>query len=254
MPEDRAGITAIQKELGNVLTQLSEPSNAIIISTASKKSIQFATKNVFENAFPPLSPASWNISPITGARYTFDNMLRLTGKVNEWLVARLMEDELSPPALNPLVPARVRLPRIPTSMVKPAGATNSVTEFQESGFWRVQSRGFGVATGDDEDASGSEVAPYYEDATKTSIVRDYWRVLKVISHQSEDRALQLPRVAPEPSSRCVFALQLLSARPARANVRMAARAELWKMSLEYALTDLVRIRCIFFLTMQKTFC
>jgi hypothetical protein len=63
----------------------------------------------------------------------------------------------------------------------------------------------------------------------------------VSSHDTLSQALQLPRTSPEPSSRCVFVLQLLSSRPARANTQMAARAELWKMSLEYAVSDLVRL-------------
>jgi insulysin len=228
-PQDRNGIVSIQKALQQTLNLMSDPGSAIIISTASKKTIQFAEKNVLENSFPPLSPASWKISPVTGARYYSDNMFRLTGKVNEWLVARLMEDELSPPVTNPLIPSTIRPPRIP-DMLK-SGDGDSKTEFPLL-LQRVLKREMKEEVND-------VFADYPDDPAQTSILRDLWTVLRVSSHGTLSQTLQLPRAPPEPSGRCVFVLQLLSSRPARANTQMAARAELWKMSLEYAISDLV---------------
>jgi insulysin len=80
-PQDRVDIGNIQKAMQDILKLISEPNSVIIVSTASQKTIQFAEKNLLENSFPPLSPASWAISPVTGARYYADNMFRLTGKV-----------------------------------------------------------------------------------------------------------------------------------------------------------------------------
>lgn len=231
LPQDRTGIISIQKALQQTLNLMSDPGSAIIISTASKKTIQFAEKNLLENSFPPLSPASWSISKVTGARYYFDNMFRLTGKVNEWLVARLMEDELSPPVINPLIPPAIRPPRIPDMLG--SGGDDPKTELPPL-LKRVLNRDIK----NDEDDSFLD---YSEDPAQSSILRDFWSILRVSSHGSLSQTLQLPRAPPEPSGRCVFVLQLLSSRPARANTQSAARAELWKMSLEYTISDLAEL-------------
>lgn len=63
-----------------------------------------------------------------------------------------------------------------------------------------------------------------------------WRLL-----MANGQGLPLPRGPPEPSCRCTFVLQILSPRPARANIRQAARAELWKLSFEYAVKDLAEL-------------
>ncbi len=234
LPQDRVGIVSIQKTLQQTLKLMSDPGCAIIISTASKKTIQFAGYNVLDNSFPPLSPASWNISPVTGARYYFDNMFRLTGKVNEWLVARLMEDELSPPVINPLIPPAIRPPRIPDAL-----GSSSRVDIMNSEVLSLSPLWEKVLHRNARGGASSEVLGYSEDPTQSSILRDYWTMLRVSSHDTILQTLQLPRAPPEPSCRCVFVLQLLSSRPARANTQMAARAELWKMSLEYAISDLV---------------
>ena len=53
--------------------------------------------------------------------------------------------------------------------------------------------------------------------------------------------LRIPRMPPEASCRSCFVFQLLSPRPARANTRKAAYAELWKVSFEKAVVDLVSL-------------
>mmetsp|Transcript_1206 Transcript_1206/g.3052 ORF Transcript_1206/g.3052 Transcript_1206/m.3052 type:complete len:296 (+) Transcript_1206:2-889(+) len=72
------------------------------------------------------------------------------------------------------------------------------------------------------------------------VVRDYWALLKVFSHSDPfpPGGLSLPRMPPEASVRSLFVLQLLSSRPPRATAEMAAHAEVWRISLEYALVDL----------------
>jgi insulysin len=241
LPQDNSGISSIQKCLQETLTLMSDPGNAIIITTACKKAIIFAEKNVLENSFPLMSPASWNISPVTGARYYLDNMFRLSGRVNEWLVARSMVDELSPPVLNPLIPPTIRPPRIPNKLgssdgSKPLLLVGDVVVQEQSPIlsWKNILRRNRAS----ENYEGF-IPEYNEDIIQSSIVRDYWSVLQVISHEMTQPMLRLPRVPPEPSSRCAFVLQLLSSRPARADTKMAAHAELWKVSLEYAVSDLV---------------
>jgi insulysin len=236
-PQDGSGIASIQRTLQDTLKLISEPNNAIIISTASQKTIQFAEKNLLENSFPPLSPASWDISPVTGARYYADNMFRLTGKVNEWLVAKLMEDELSPPRINPLIPPAIRSPRTIDNFGASDSALPIFTDAPSKSLAlpSILNRAIGA------DSSGVEKGEKSDDTNQSSILRDYWTVLRVSSHDTALPTLQLPRAPPEPSCRSLVVLQLLSTRPARANTQMAARAELWKMSLEYAMTDLAEL-------------
>jgi insulysin len=225
--QDTGGVLSIQNCLGNVLKTMSDPLQAIIIATASQKNIAASKGNLFEGSLPPMSPASWDISPVTGARYYFDDMFRLSGRVNEWLVARLMEDELQPPVLNPLIPPVLRPARKPDK--------KSLTE---RSYYLSDYGEDSIEALNDRQAAKKE-ANY--DPTKSAIVKDYWAVLRVISPEDKKSFLRLPRVPPEPSCRSVFVLQLLSNRPARARIKAAANAELWKTSLELALTDLAEL-------------
>ena len=65
-----------------------------------------------------------------------------------------------------------------------------------------------------------------------------WIVLDSLPGQ---RGIVLPRMPPEPSCRCAFVVQLLSPRPSRANIRQVSQAELWKLSFETAINDLVEL-------------
>ncbi|KAG7367659.1 peptidase M16 family protein [Nitzschia inconspicua] len=224
-PDDIGGVRNLQKTLTTVLEKISDPSNAIVIVTASQRAIQSFQGNVFEEKFPLFSPASWDISPVTGARFYPENNL-LTGKINEWLTAILAEDDLSPPVLNPLIPPSIRPARIQNILTNQASTTNESLE-EDLKVLAIQ-------------PSGSSYNNY--DPLRTSIVQDYWSLLKVYSHDDPTFiGLSLPRIAPEPSPRCVFVLQFLSSRPPRASAQMAANAEVWKISLEYAMTDLAEL-------------
>jgi insulysin len=231
LPQDRSGVLSIQRCLRDTLLLMSDPYNSIIIATASPKAIITSRKNSFDSSLPPMSPASWDIEQTTGARYYFDDMFRLSGKVNEWLVARLMEDELQSPVLNPLIPPMLRAARVPDNSLG-LPESNSIYVLDKSLSEKAEKLQLG-------DPATKEAANY--DPTKSAIVRDYWAFLRVVSHHEKKSFLPLPRAPPEPSCRCAFVLQLLSTRPARANVRSAARAELWKTSLEVALSDVAEL-------------
>ena len=240
-PQDRAGIGSIQRALQDVLKLINEPNNAIIISTASQKTIQFAAKNLLENSFPPLSPASWDISPVTGARYYADNMFRLTGKVNEWLVAKLMEDELSPPVKNPLIPPAVRSPRSTDRLISTDGCFSLQSKSATKSLPLPSILADRVTRRPCAESNAYMQLGDIDNINHASNRRDLWRLLQASTHGTTLPTLELPRAPPEPSCRSVFVLQLLSTRPARANTKMAAHAELWKMSLEYALSDLAEL-------------
>jgi insulysin len=235
-PQDYGGVISVQKCLAGTLQHMSDPSNAIIITTASKKAILTARTSLFDNLLPLMSPASWNIAPRTGARYYFDDVFRLSGKANEWFAARLMEDELSGPVLNPLIPPILRPARIPTDTSGSEGLRGPLVELESrASFLSLLSRKNRL---DDEETTGAN----FGDPTRSSIVRDSWTVLQVIPFGSQITPhLPLPRMPPEPSCRCAFVLQLLSSRPARANVEMAAHAELWKVSFAYSVADLAEL-------------
>ena len=226
LPDDTLGVQALQRTMQSVLTRISDPSNAITIVTASQRAIISQKKNDLEEPFPLFSPASWDISPTTQARYIAQNNA-LTGKINEWMLARITEEKLAPPDLNPLIPPSLRPPRvIPSGVPRNALLTGYDSNNGENG----------------PQIFASLDADTY-DTDQPSVVRDYWELLRAYSHYERlpPPGLTLPNMPPEPSSRSVFVLQLLSARPRRANPEMAAYAEVWRISLEYALVDLAEL-------------
>jgi insulysin len=238
LAQDTDAVKGLQKAVSETLYLMSDPTNAIIIVTASKKAIIQAQNNLFDDSLPRLSPASWGIEPVTGARFYFDKFLPLPGRVNAWLVARLVEDELSLPVLNPLIPPAIRPARILDATIKPE--TFRLPLLLEDRAQTESRKDFlGQLLGRKQDGDEQFDEESFADPIRSSIVRDYWAVLQVTSDYQSGLCLPLPRVPPEPSCRCVFVLQLLSSRPARAGVKMAAHAELWKVSLEYAVSDLV---------------
>ena len=222
-PDDAAGIQALQKAMQSVLNKVSDPSNTITIVTASQRAIFSHKPSDFEEAFPLFSPASWDISPTTQARYLSQNNV-LTGKINQWMVARIMEEKLSPPVLNPLIPATLRPPRmVPPGLVANRMLTSSENERNLQAFASAPSSN--------------------EEFEKPSIVRDYWALLKAYSHDDllPSPGLTIPRIPPEPSARSTFVLQLLSSRPPRATTEMAAHAEIWRLTLDASLVDLAEL-------------
>ena len=224
LPEDRNGVISIQKRVQETFIQMADPLNALIITTASEKSLVRArSRKIIDGSSPRTPRAKWDISPVTGARFYVEEMPLIPGMVNEWLVAKSMDEDLSPPVLNPLIPSNLRPARYLKN--RKYKADNPLL----------------VLKSDEPNQLVSDTYQQQEvDPTKTSVVKDYWAVLQVISHDLVNPSLPLPREAPEPSCRCAFVLQLLSKRPARASAAMAAHSELWKISLEKSLSDIVR--------------
>lgn len=228
-PDDTIRVQNIQKTIQSVLTRISDPTKAIITITASQRAIQSYTGNSLDESFPLFSPASWSISPITQARYLPQNNI-LAGKISEWLVARMMEERLQPPVLNPLIPSTLRPPR--TGFLSTVNTMLSAAAREQQGDLQK----FVVASPPTPNANDNY------DPFQSSLVKDYWGLLNVFSQNYEVPAgLSLPRVPPEASSRTVFVLQLLSSRPSRASAEMAAHAEVWRISLGYSLSDLAEL-------------
>ena len=191
LANDRPALSALQKAVRETFLKMSNPSNAIIITTATDKSLKMAKdSSLLGETVPFISPAKWQADPLSGAKYFRDDLIRFQGVVAELLTAKIEEDELLPPLTNNLIPPALRPPRV--------------------------LKQYDNVKGESEDNN--------------------WRILEPGPNTMR---LPIPRMAQEPSCRCAFVFQLLSPRPARANTRQAAYAELWKASFERAITDLV---------------
>ncbi|CAB9516307.1 Insulin-degrading enzyme [Seminavis robusta] len=192
LPYGLSDLLALQKVVKETLVKMSDPSNAIVITTATDKSLKKAKDTrILGETVPFVAPAKWTTAPLTRAKCYRDDLFQFTGIVGELFTASIQEDELLPPLVNNLIPPMLRSPRLPLSQ-----------------------KGIDLNEGRNEN----------------------WRVLT-----STAFILRIPTMAPEKSCRCAFVFQLLSPRPARANTRQAAYAELWKISFEKAVVDLAEL-------------
>ena len=105
-PEDRNGIKNLRKSLLTTLAMMNDPDSAVVIVTASAKSL-------LPSGLPPLTSRKWNTEPVTGGRFLFEDMLGLASRVEERILTRVIaREELLPPSLNPLVPLALRPARL----------------------------------------------------------------------------------------------------------------------------------------------
>lgn len=163
LQSDRAELIALQKAVKDTVVKMRDPSNAIIITTATEKTLLKAKESslIGENV-PFLSPPKWQSEPLTGARYYRDDLLIFSGIVGDLFTANAEQDELLPPLTNNLIPSVLRPPRISQQFINVNQGRNEN--------WQILAPG-------------------------PSMMR-----------------LPAPRMAPEPSCRCVFVFQLLSPR------------------------------------------
>jgi len=113
LPQNAVAVANLQKSLSDTLRLMNDPFQSIAVVTASPQSITALRTKSFDDNLPLLPLSKWNIEPVTGAKYAFDDMFRLSGRLKEWILARSMEDELQPPSLNPLIPRFFRPARTP---------------------------------------------------------------------------------------------------------------------------------------------
>ncbi|CAJ1958352.1 unnamed protein product [Cylindrotheca closterium] len=112
LPQNAVAVASLQKSLADALRIMNDPFQSIAVVTASSQSIAAMRTKSFDDNLPLLPLSKWNSEPVTGAKYAFDDMFRLSGRLQEWILARSMEDELQPPSLNPLIPRFFRPARI----------------------------------------------------------------------------------------------------------------------------------------------
>jgi insulysin len=253
--EDTRAIQNLREAVADTLKLMSNPSKGIVFITASNKAIQRSGRSIVDETLPPLSSERWLVEPTTGARYYREDRTKLPGYVEEWIAAKLDEDELLPPSYNPLIPAKLRNPRPVLErksidggrrlyyLEAPESKTASVAggEYTRDSVWRE----FTTLTSDRQADRTGSVSGTWEDRAVNSIVGSDWRLWQAFASSDDMPKLPLPVGPSEPTCRCAFVLQLLSPRPARANVKQAAHAQLWLMSFENAVSDLVSDRCMY---------
>jgi insulysin len=220
--EDRGVFGPLQQAVSTMLVTMSDPENAVIIVTAGNEAIAKSKSGmIFGEALPALSSQRWLTEPTTGARFCFDDMLGLTARVEELVLTRLVDrDELQPPVLNPFVPA---ITLRPTRVTNKSGDRQNMNE-------DVLYRTARETKSDDKRILRVQAIPVKDG--------NEWAILDAAPGQA---GLPLPRLPPEANCRCAFVIQLLSSRPARADIRQAAKGELWRLSLQGSITDLIEL-------------
>ena len=199
-PEDRTAMRTLCQSLSQTLELMSNPDAAVVIVTAGPSTASHAK-------LPMAFSKKWLTEPTTGGRFLYEDMLGLASRIEELVLTRVVDrEELLRPVLNTLIPLSIRPPRIP---VAPSGDAASSSTFQE-------------------------LPSTTNDATGKLHTKNWF-----VGFPHNNKALfPTPRGPPEPTCRCIFVVELLSSRPARAGLRQAAQGELFKMSFESALTDL----------------
>jgi hypothetical protein len=86
--------------------------------------------------------------------------------------------------------------------------------------------------------TGAGVSSWESRVTAVFVGQD-WSLFQTTSDSPGLPRLPLPMMPSEPTCRCSMVIQLLSSRPARANVKRAALAQLWLLSFQEAVSDLV---------------
>jgi insulysin len=203
VPEDLSGLglNFLRRTVATTLAMMVKRENALIIVTAGDTSIAKANEGL-QDSVRPLTSFMWRIEPISGARFYFEEMAQLKSKVEQLVLAKIVTiDELAPPVFNTYVPTVIRRPQ--------------------------------RARRDDRKRSAT-----FTQSSRISNRRREWFLVELALGQ---RGLPLPRSSPEPNCRCSFVVQLLSSRPARADFRQAARAELWKLSFFESVVDLAEL-------------
>ncbi len=183
LPGNNNGLRSLQETLKSVFQVLSDPRNALIITSSDDLS-KISRKGI--NRVKPFAPAL----PVSTLLYS-DDKLRRPSTSAEGQLINLSNNDLVPFFLSP--------PRLQPSPLK-----SSINNRKKSN--------------DDskEDRRG-------------------WAVLEASNITPK---MFLPRTPPEPNIRCLFVLQLLSSKPARATAEQAAYAELWRQSFDEAVYEL----------------
>jgi insulysin len=209
---DRNALKSLQNTMADVLRVMSDPVNSIIQTTATDKLLASDVPSVHK-----AGESRWLMEPVSGARFYYDDILGLPARLEELLLTTIVDrQELFRPVVNPLLPATIFLEKTLST-----GGRRPWRSFE----LRRSSQKWSAA--DPPPARSS-----------TRRAESTWILLVGLPNRIN---LLLPRTPQKSYIRSAFVLQLLSSRPARADVREAARAELWKLSFEAAISDLAEV-------------
>jgi insulysin len=226
--EDPNVLGDLRKGISDVLRVITDPKYAIIIITASNKSILQSRSSFVDDPIPPpLMSDRWKIEPISGARYLSDDFMSIYGQIEEWLTNRFEEDEIQSPSYNPLIPSKLRPPRAIKEQIMADGSRRLYyLDTMKDTVWRE------FVT---KPTNLADRASWNDRAVDQDIGPD-WQLYQTVSG-----ALPLPMMPEEATCRCSLVIQLLSTRPARASVNQAAYAQLWLLSFDNTIQDLVSL-------------
>lgn len=181
-------------------------SSVITMMSNPSNALIVATVSDKTLGFSKQSKPKWITESISGAQLYFEDMIQPISKIEQLVLRTLInQEELLPPIFNPLVPTTLR----------PARAAETQNRMNENSVFLW---------------NGVEAA---------RVGKEQWTLFELPA--GHDIGLPLPRAPPEPSCRCAFVLQLLSPRAARADVRQAARAELWRLVFESEVSGLAEL-------------
>jgi insulysin len=217
--DDPALLDELRKGIGDVLRVVVDPKLAIIIVTASNQAILESWRSIVDSSIPMPLSSKWQIEPLSRARYLEDDLMSFPGFVEEWIANRFIaEDEISPPVYNPLMPTRLRHPR-PERVFPFDSREDSISER------------FATKT-----ASGAVSSL---ENSVTPEIGQTWLLYQSTASGQSSQLLPVPMMPEELTPRCAVVVQLLSSRPPRATVKQAASAQLWLVSFEKEIQDLV---------------
>jgi len=215
-------LQSLQKAIASILRLVADPKVAIIIATASNNAIFQSRNSIFHETIPQPIDSRWHVEAISHARYLSDDLMSLTGRVEEWIGTRFDEDALTPPNPNPLLPLKLRPPR--QASLSDGTRRLDMLDSNRDSFWSKR-----------KDSSAE------------------WQLYQTIGRRRDALLLPLPAMPMENTCRCSFLIQLLSQRPARANVNQAALAQLWLFSFENYIEDLAELGAPAGLAYELTF-
>lgn len=237
-PEDNEGAEAVKKIVTDTLNTMSNEENAIISFRASPKAVYSHSKGIVDQqiSIPPLfSP--WEREHITGARYLAESRInggRSLFKSLAWFAANFDGDALTPPFLNPLIPTKFRPPRPVIRQSNPAWGrrllyledANASSQQSSTGGWKLTKAG---------------VWREYETVTKSESEgsSSNWKLWQIPPGRNSLIGLPLPVRPPEPSIEGVVVIQLLSTLPVSFTPRQLLVSNLWLLSFDQEILDLV---------------
>ena len=238
-PENNVSAEIIREIVTDTLNTMAKEENAIISFRASPKAIFNYSKGIVDEEIttsPLFQP--WKREPVTGARYLEESRIGNGGtslfKSFAWFAANFDGDELTPPYLNPLIPTSFRPPRPVIRQANPiwgrrllyledAVATEQSSRRED---WKLTTRGvwreFQTVTGKDDDSSNFN-----------------WKLWR-IPPGNDLIGLPTPVRPPETGIEGVVVIQLLSSLPLSFTSRQLMLSNLWLLSFDEDVLDLVR--------------